>query len=175
MIAVVRNSIPVRLPLRLCFSQCDLKPRVLCSVKRADVGRCHRKLEDIRIPDRVRGHWEYMSHCHHEVISHRMQVGVMRVGWVALNVEPTVSNVAVSIGTYLRDTEVDVIATGRCCSRALFPYCGSRRKTGLFFCCRSSAVDKSEDQALGQNCCPCRPAFQHFKEHVLSNLLRAVR
>src|SRR5689334_16651124 len=102
-----------------------------------------------------------MSHRHHQVISHWMQVSVMRVGWLALNVEPTVRNVAVSIDAYLRDTEIDVIAIRRRCNRALSAYCGGSRKTGLFFCLHSSAVGKSEDQALGQNCCLCRPAFQH--------------
>jgi len=117
MIAVVRDRIPVGLLSRLRFPQRDLKPGVLCSIKGSHVGRRDRELQDIRIPDRVRGHWEDMAHRHDEVISHRMQVGVMRVGWFAPSVEPTVGNVAVSVGANLRDTEIDVIAIGRGRSR----------------------------------------------------------
>src|SRR3954454_4059064 len=113
-----------------------------------------------------------MSHCHDEVISHRMQICIMRVGWRAPNVEPTVSHVAVSIDAYLRDTEINVIAIDRRLSRSVFAYCGRSSKTGLLFRSRRTGGDKSKDQALSQNCCLRRPVVQHFEEHLLSNLLR---
>jgi hypothetical protein len=99
MIAVVRDRIPVGLLSRLRFPQRDLKPGVLCSIKGAPVGRCDRELQDIGIPDRVRGHREDMAHRHDEVISHRMQVGVMRVGWFAIARRT-------SVGMFVKETEL---------------------------------------------------------------------
>jgi len=63
-----------------------------------------------------------------------MQVGVMRVGWFAPSVEPTVGNVAMSVGADLGDTEIDVIAI--CRGR------GCNTKTGLFFRLRVDAGGK---------------------------------